>query len=444
MAAPRAQWGSRVGFILAAAGSAVGLGNIWKFPYVTGQNGGGVFIAAYIICVLLIGIPVMCSEIIIGRAAKKSPVSAIRSLGGGIWTSFGWLGVAAAASLLSYYSVIAGWALHYSFISISGQLVAAGSEGVAKVFTDLVSSPELNLFWHLAFMVLTVGVVLGGVSHGIDRWSRILMPALLAMLLGLVVRAAFLPGFSEGMDFAFGIRPEEFRPESLLAALGQAFFSLSIGMGTMLTYGSYLSKKDDIMSSSIQISGLDTLVAILASIVIFPIIFTYAELEPTQGPGLLFASIPTGLIQMPFSGLLLSIFFVLLVFAALTSAISLLEVPTSFLMDELGWDRRKAALIAGVVIFVYGIPSALSGVGGTFSGWLDGLDWIVSNLMFPLGGVGLSMFVGWRLDAAIRQEQYMSGTSFGVLYTVWLVLLKYLVPVAITVVFLNGIGVMKV
>lgn len=443
MPTPRAQWGSRAGFILAAAGTAVGLGNIWKFPYVAGQNGGGVFILAYVVCVLLIGIPLMCSEVIIGRAAKKSPVSAIRSLGGGFWTSFGWLGVIGSASVLSYYSVIAGWALHYSVLSISGQLAAAGPEGVGQVFTDLVSSTGLNLFWHLAFMVLTVAVVLGGVSKGIDRWSRILMPALLAMLLGLVVRAAFLPGFSDGMDFAFGIRLEEFRPESLLAALGQAFFSLGVGFGGMLTYGSYLSKKDDIMSSSMQISALDSLVAILASIVIFPIIFTYSELEPTQGPGLLFASIPTGLIQMPFAGLLLSVFFVLLVFAALTSSIGLLEVPTSFLMDEFGWDRRRAALISGIMIFVYGIPSALSGVGGAFSGWLAGLDWIVTNLMLPFAGIGLSLFVGWRLDAVIRRDQYVSGTRFGGLYTIWLVLVKYLAPVAIAIVFLHGIGLLQ-
>ena len=444
MAAPRAQWGSRIGFILAAAGSAVGLGNIWKFPYVTGENGGGVFILAYIVCVLVVGLPVMTAEILIGRATQKSPVSAIRGLThkGSFWVGFGWLGVFAAASLLSYYSVIAGWAMHYVWISLNGSLVGGGAANVQQVFDGVVASAGINVFWHFAFMALTVGVVVGGVAKGIDRWSRVLMPALLVMLLGLVVRAAFLPGFAEGLDFAFGVRPEQFRPESMLAALGQAFFSLSIGMGTMLTYGSYLRKDDDVMGSSIQISALDTAVALLASIVIFPIIFSFAELEPTQGPGLLFASIPTGMIQMPFSSLLLGVFFILLVFAALTSAISLLEVPVSFLIDEFDWSRGKATVIAGAVIFVYGVPSALSSVTGSpTAGWFDGIDYMVSNIIFPLGGIGLSLFTGWKLDEAIRHDHFLSGSKFKPFYNAWLTLLRFVVPVGISVVFLNAIGI---
>ncbi|MBI1358262.1 MAG: sodium-dependent transporter [Acidobacteria bacterium] len=445
MQAPRAQWGSRIGFILAAAGSAVGLGNLWKFPYITGLNGGGVFILAYVCCVVLVGLPVMSAEILIGRATQKSPVAAFRELThpGSFWVSFGWLGVFAAGSLLSYYSVIAGWAMHYAYISLNGELVGSGVEGVQSLFGQVVASPGLNLFWHIAFMALTVGVVLGGVAKGIDRWSRILMPALLIMLTGLVVRAAFLPGFGEGLEFAFGIRPEEFRPESLLAALGQAFFSLSIGMGTMLTYGSYLHRDDDIMDSSIQICALDTIVALAASAVIFPIIFSFAGLEPGQGPGLLFASIPTGLIQMPFSGVLLATFFFLLVFAALTSAISLLEVPVSFLIDQFGWSRGKSAALAGAVITLYGIPSALSYVeGSALPEFLDKLDWVVSNLMFPVGGIGMSLFAGWRMDEALRHDHFLSGSKYRFAYNAWLTLLRFIVPVGIVCVFLNAIGVM--
>ncbi len=444
MTAPRAQWGSRLGFILAASGSAVGVGNLWKFPYVTGQNGGGIFILAYVICVILVGLPVMSAEILIGRATQKSPVAAFRELThrGSFWIFFGWLGVLAASSLLSYYAVIAGWAMHYAYISVNGELVATGVDGVQSLFGEVTKSGRLNLFWHVAFMALTIGVVIGGVAKGIDRWSRILMPALLIMLAALAVRAAFLPGFGEGLQFAFGIRPEEFHPASVLAALGQAFFSLSIGMGTMLTYGSYLKRDDDIMGSSIQISALDTIVALAASVVIFPIIFSFQGLEPGQGPGLLFASIPTGMVQMPFSGVLLAIFFFLLVFAALTSAISLLEVPVSFLIDQTGWSRKKAALIAGVVITLYGVPSSQSYVVDSMTpDFLDKLDWVVSNLMFPLGGIGIALFTGWRMDEALRNDHFLSGSKYRFFYNAWLTLLRFVVPVGIVVVFLNAIGV---
>ena len=443
MAAPRAQWGSKIGFILAAAGSAVGLGNLWKFPYVAGQNGGGVFILAYLVCVLLVGIPLMTGEIIIGRATQKSPIRAVRALThkGSFWIAFGWIAVIAAASLLSYYSVIAGWAMYYSYLSVTGELTAAGADAATEIFDQTQNSNAVNLFWHFAFMVLTVGVVVGGVSKGLDRWARILMPALLFMLAGLVVRALFLDGFSEGLDFALGIRPEEFRPESMLAALGQAFFSLSIGMGTMLTYGSYLRRDDDIMSASIQISALDTIVALMGSLVIFPIIFTFANLEPGQGPGLLFASIPIGMMQMPFAGLLLAVFFFLLVFAALTSAISLLEVPVSAMIDGLGWERRKAAIVAGVCVFLYGVPAAMSGEGAMFEGFIWRMDGIVSNYLFPLGGIGTSMFVGWRMQEAIRHDHFLSGSKFKPFYAAWLTLLRFVVPVGISAIFLNSIDV---
>jgi NSS family neurotransmitter:Na+ symporter len=444
LAAPRAQWGSRIGFILAAAGSAVGLGNIWKFPYVTGENGGGVFILAYIVCVLVVGLPVMSAEILLGRATQKSPVSAFRELtqGGRFWSLFGWLGVIAAASLLSYYSVIAGWAMHYAFVSITGELAAAGVENVESVFEGVLANGALNIFWHFAFMALTIGVVVGGVSKGLDRWSRIMMPALLVMLVGLVLRAAFLPGFGQGLEFAFGIRPDDFHPSSVLAALGQSFFSLSIGMGTMITYGSYLRRDDDIMGSAIQISALDTFVSLMASIVVFPIIFSFQGLEPTQGPSLLFASIPTGMMQMPLASFLMAVFFVLLVFAALTSSISLLEVPVAVIIDELGWDRKKAALVMGVAIFLYGIPSALGGAVETpfIKNWFDNLDFLVSNIMFPLGGIGISLFTGWRIEEAIRHDHFLSGSKYKIFYNVWLTLLRLVVPVGIVCVFLNAIG----
>jgi NSS family neurotransmitter:Na+ symporter len=441
--APRAQWNSKLGFILAGAGAAVGLGNLWKFPYIAGENGGGIFILAYLACVVVIGLPLMAGEIIIGRATQKSPVGAIQALThkGSFWVGFGWLTILAAASLLSYYSVIAGWAMYYAFMALTGELTAAGSS-YSDIFAATQASAGVNLFWHTSFMALTIGVVLGGVSKGLDRWSRILMPTLLIMLAGLVVRSLFLDGFAPGFHFAIGIRPEEFHATSMLAAVGQAFFSLSIGMGTMLTYGSYLKREDDIMGSAVQISALDTIVALMGCLVIFPIIFTYPELAPGQGPGLLFESIPTGMAQMPFAGLLLSVFFLLLVFAALTSAISLLEVPVSFLIDRFGWDRKKAGLVAGLVIFLYGVPSALSGVeGGMFTDFIWALDGVVSNYMFPLSGIGLSLFVGWRMPDQIRHDHFLSGSKYTAFYKAWLTLLRFVVPVGIMVVFLNAIGI---
>jgi NSS family neurotransmitter:Na+ symporter len=430
---------------MAAAGSAVGLGSIWRYPYVAGENGGGVFTLFYLVCVLVIGVPIMAAEILIGRVTQKSPVGALRALTrkGSFWVFFGWLGAFAAASLLSYYSVIAGWAMHYTFLSIVGALTAGSLEQVQSQFDGVVANAWLNLFWHFAFMLLTVGVVFGGVSKGLDRWSRILMPALFLMRLGLMVRAAFLPGFGEGMEFAFGIRLDEFRPESALIALGQAFFSLSIGMGTMITYGSYLRRDDDIVGSSIEVCGLDTVVSLMSCVMVFPIIFSFPGLEPTQGPSLLFASIPTGLMQLPLADLLMAIFFLLLIFAALPSSISLLEVSVAIMIDEFGWERRKAAMLLGAVIFLYGIPSALSGASSNplIAGWFSTLDYVVSNLMFPLGGVGISLFTGWRLEEAIRHDQFLLGSRYRVFYNLWLTLLRFVVPVGIVCVTLNALGV---
>lgn len=281
--AKRAQWGSRLGFIFAAAGSAVGLGNIWKFPYETGANGGGIFVLVYLGCVLLVGLPVMSAEIILGRAAQSSPVGAMRKLAGAGsgWISFGWLATVASFLIFSYYSVVAGWSLHYVWLSLTGTLGELGAGEAGQVFAQLKASPLLNIGWHLLFMGLTIGVVVGGVTKGVERWSRILMPALFAMLLFLLVKAFTLSGFGEGVRFVFGFHAGEFSSRGVITALGQAFFSLSLGMGSIMTYGSYLRKDDDIPSATIIVSAVDTGIALLASIVLFPIIFTQG-MSPDQ------------------------------------------------------------------------------------------------------------------------------------------------------------------
>ena len=446
----RGHWGSRAGFILAAAGSAVGLGNIWKFPYITGANGGGIFVLVYLACVLFVGLPVMTAEILIGRATQKSPVGAMRLLAGrrSPWTAFGWLGIAASFVILSYYSIVAAWALDYTYLSLTGKIVGLGPEGVQSVFGRLYSSPARNLFWHGIFMGLTIAVVLGGVARGVERWSRILMPTLLVMLLVLLIHSFTLSGFKQGFDFVFGLHTERFTAAGALEALGHAFFTLSLGMGAMLTYGSYLRREDDVVAASIMISGLDTLIALIASLVLFPIIFSFG-MEPGAGPGLVFISIPIALSQMPGGTFLSTLFFGLLVFAALTSAISMLEVVTSYLIDERNWIRRRATLVSGALIALAGVPSALSGgteiFGSGFASvfgknWFDSLDYLASNWMLPLGGLGISVFTAWRMNEALRHDDFLSGTKLAAFYKGWLLLLKYVVPVAIVLVFLHAVG----
>lgn len=447
----RGHWGSRIGFVLAAAGSAIGLGNIWKFPYITGVNGGGAFVIIYLVCIAVVGLPVMAAEILLGRSSQSSPVGAMKKLAGprSAWVSIGWLGVAGSFILLSYYSIVAGWALHYAWLSLTGRLVGMGPEGVEPLFGEVFGSSSTNLFWHTIFMGLTIAVVLGGVSKGVERWARILMPTLMAMLVALLINSFTLDGFPRALSFVFGIHTESLTAGGVLEALGHSFFTLSLGMGAMITYGSYLHKDDDIVAASITISVLDTLVALTASMVLFPIIFSYG-MQPSAGPGLVFISIPIALSQMT-GGMLLSIvFFLLLVFAALTSSISMLEVVAAYFIDGRQWTRNRATLVTGGVIALVGIPSALSGSTALFGAdfaaifgqnWFDTLDYLVSNWVLPLGGLGVAVFTAWRMDEALRHDHFLSGCRMRFFYKAWLWLLKFLVPVAIVFVFLHAIGV---
>ena len=448
--ADRAHWGSKVGFVLAAAGSAVGLGNIWRFPYITGENGGGLFVVVYLGCIALVGLPVMAAEIMLGRASQQAPVGAFRKLAGprSPWIGFGWLGVIAAGLLLSFYSVVAGWTLHYGFLSISGQLSSLGPDVVANEFSHLVGTSWLNLAWHGVFMLMTAGVVAGGVSKGVERWSVILMPALFVMMGILLVRAFTLSGWDQAMAFIYGFHSQDFTRGSLVEALGHSFFTLSLGMGAMLTYGSYLHTEDDIMSASILICVVDTVIALLATMILFPIIFTNG-MAPNLGPGLVFQTIPIALVKMPATGLLGTIFFSLLLVAALTSAISMLEVTASSLIDEKGWSRHKATWVSAAVIAVVGIPAALSNSTALFGAdvqavvgenWFDAVSDLVSNWMLPMGGLAIAIFTAWRMDEALRHYHFLSGSRLKVFYRGWLLLLKFLVPVAIALIFLSAVG----
>lgn len=447
----RGHWGSRLGFILAATGSAVGLGNIWKFPYITGHYGGGVFVLVYLACIAVVGVPVLIAEVIIGRATQCSPAAAFEALPGRAkrWAWVGWLGVVSGFVILSFYSVVAGWALHYTWLSVSGAFTGLESEAIGAVFGEVYADAGINLLWHAVVMATTIGVVVGGVSGGIETAVKFLMPALLLLMGALFVDAVFQPGFPKALDFVFAPNRGP-SAEGFIEALGHGFFTLSLGMGAMLTYGSYLHEEDDIPSSSFIIGLLDTLVALAACMVIFPIIFSF-DMEPSAGPGLVFKSIPIALHQMSGGYVLSIVFFALLFFAALSSAISLLEVVVSTAIDKLDWERSRATLLVGGAIFLVGIPSALSGSGGFFGEtwasvffgktFFDSFDWLSSAVLLPLGGFLIAVFTGWVLPEDIRRAEFCRGSRFASQYPIWLFFIRWVTPVAMFVVLLFSLGV---
>lgn len=456
MSAPqdRGHWGSRIGFILAAAGSAIGLGNIWKFPYIAGENGGGIFVFIYLGCIALVGLPIMIAEILIGRSTQKSPVGAFKNLykPDSPWVGVGWLGVASAFVILSFYSVVAGWSMHYVFLSFRGEFAVYEPGATEAVFGQLFANPTINVFWHVLFMSVAVLVVIAGVHKGVERWSEILMPIMFGMLLIMFGSALTMDGFQEAVRFVFSPSTENLTRAGVLEALGHSFFTLSLGMGAMITYGSYLRSKDDAIQSSFLIALFDTGIALLACLVLFPITFSYG-MEPSTGPGLVFVNLPIAFSKMPGGSMLATIFFSLLTFAALTSAISLLEVATAYFIDERGWPRSKAVMVTGGAIILLGIPSAMSGMKhGFFSSgmsesfigmsWFDLFDYLSSNWMLPLGGLGIALFMAWRVGDKAREAAFMAGTTWGRLYFGWIWLLRYLVPVAVLAVFLHAIGVL--
>lgn len=459
--APRVRWGSRIGFVLAAAGSAIGLGNIWKFPYITGENGGGWFVIIYLICIALVGLPIMMAEIFIGRTAERAPVGAFRALSrpGSPWMGVGWLGVAAGFVILSYYSVVAGWAMHYTWLSATNTFAGRSAQEITEIFNNVYASAPINLFWHALFMAMTIAIVMAGVRGGLERWSKILMPLLFLMMIALLIRATTTAGFNAAANFVFAPNADNLTRAGVLEALGHSFFTLSLGMGAMITYGSYLRREDSLVSTSITVGILDTIIALMACLVLFPITFTFG-MEPARGPGLVFMNMPVAFSQMPGGPIWATIFFILVVFAALTSAISLLEVTSSYFIDERRWSRVKATLVCGIIITLLGVPSALSGgsqlfgerfqswtsvlgVGPEGAGfnWFDFFDYLASNWMLPLGGLGIALFVAWRVGDQAREQGFKAGTRLGKLYWGWVFLLRFIVPVGVTAVFLHAIGV---
>jgi len=442
----RGNWGTQFGFIAAAAGSAVGLGNIWKFPYITGRYGGAAFVLVYLAIILLIGIPLMNSELLVGRKSQKNAVGAFKVLApGSPWWIVGVMGVLAGFIILSYYSVIAGWAV--AFIFKSGAYMAAGADH-ANIFVGSITNSVAPLIWHAIFMLMCIGIVAAGIEKGIEKYSKILMPLLVLIMLVLIIRSVTLPGSGAGLSFYLKPDFSKLSAEGFLAALGQAFFSLSLGMGCMITYGSYLKKDQDIPVNSYWIAGADTAIALLAGLAIFPAVFAFG-LEPGAGPGLTFITVPAVFASMgPVGHFFGILFFFLLTIAALTSAISLLEVVSAYFIDEAKWNRKKAVWIMGIIIFLLGIPSSL-GIGiwsnvKILGGRdiLDSLDFIASNILLPLGGFLLCIFIGWFWGTNKAIEEGNIGAKGAItLGGGYRFLIKYVAPVAIFIVFLKSIGV---
>ena len=438
----RGQWGSKLAFILASAGSAIGLGNIWGFPTLTSANGGAAFVVVYLLAVALVGAPVMLAEFVIGRRTQRNPVGAFQALApGSAWVAVGALGVLAGIMILSFYSVIAGWTLAYIVKSATGDFVAGAD--TAAIFTSVAGSAPVAIGWHLGFMLLTVLVVIGGVKGGIERWTKVLMPGLFAILLLLVVRAVTLSGAAPGLEFY--LRPDFSRVDAgvVLAAIGQAFFSLSLGMGAMITYGSYMTKNDDLETSAGWVVALDTSVALLAGLVIFPTLF-HAGMEPgAGGPGMVFVVLTSLLSTIPpepWGGIVFgTLFFLLLMVAALTSSISLLEVATAWLVDEKGVSRKKAAFGIAVLAFLIGIPSALangavpwlSSLPGIGMDFLSFLFMIFGQYALVIGALLISIFTGWVWGVRNAAEEVRSNDGKFSLERTWSFLIRFLCPVAI-------------
>jgi len=517
----REHWSGSFGFIMAAAGSAIGLGNIWKFPYITGENGGGAFVLVYLLCIAVIGVPVMICEIALGRHTQRNPVGAFSmlnppisrlahfiglcmvllgvflaafkawgwsavTLGLGVvifrygWKVVGGMGVIAGFCILSFYSVVAGWTIGYMVKAMAGKLVFADVPAAAASFGSFIDNPLWAVGCHAVFMLLCALVVYKGVRAGIERWSKILMPILFLILIVLIVRAITLPGAMAGIQFYLSPDFSKISTQSILIALGHAFFSLSLGMGAIITYGSYVEKEQNIFMATLWIVCLDTAVALMAGLAIFPSVFA-TGLAPDAGPGLVFQVLPVVFNHIPFGPFWAAMFFFLLLIAAWTSGISLLEVVTAYFVDERKWSRKSATVVFSLVIFLLGCLSAISISGWQNLGWLhdalvvafgktkgsffDVMDNMASNWMLPLGGLFISLFVGWIWGTKHAVDEIRHGShNFAdvhlvallaglkddpshndprhviTLASLWGIFIRFISPVAVAIAFLNTIG----
>lgn len=438
-------WSSRWTFILAATGSAVGLGNIWKFPYITGENGGGAFVLVYLLCIAVIGIPIMIAETMLGRRGRQSPINSMRDLTieagcSKAWVAIGWMGVLAGLLILSFYSVIAGWALNYIFVLAQGTFVNATDDIVIASFETLQANKGEMIRWHSIFMVMTVGVVIGGVTKGLGNAVRVLMPLLFILLIALLGYGISEGNFAKGFDFLFNFKFDQLTWQGVLVALGHAFFTLSLGMGAIMAYGSYMPGDAPIGKTIMLVALLDTLVALVAGLAIFPIVFAHETIEPGAGPGLLFISLPVAFGNMQGGVLFGTLFFLLIGLAAWSSAISLIEPGVAWLVETKKFKRLSANLLLGGIAWVLGLGTVLS-----FNDWsgedyqifgmtfFELVDALTANFMLPLGGMFIAIFAGWFMHKShVRKEMSHESSE---MFELWHALVRYISPVLVALVF---------
>lgn len=445
----RATFGSKLGVILATVGCAVGLGNIWRFPYMAGANGGAGFLLVYVVCILLLGLPVMITEFYIGRTSRKNAAGAFKVMAPGTrWSLIGYNGVLAAFLILGFYSVVAGWTLEYIVQAVSGSLSGKSTAEFKIDFETFSSGIVRPILWTAAFVGITHFIIISGVKEGIERASKVMMPVLFFILIALCIRSLTLPNAGAGLAFLFHLNLDEITSSVVLSAMGQAFFSLSIGMGCLITYSSYFGKDTNLQTTALQVTILDTLVAILAGVMIFPAVFSF-NIAPTAGPELVFITLPNVFEQMPFGNIWSVVFFVLLALAALTSTISLHEVATAYVHEEYHMSRKKAAWFVSAGVMVLATFSSLSmGIFKEYTifglSFFDFLDYVTAKIMLPLGGMMICIFVGLRIDKKIlKQELTNKGTVPFYFFNTYAFFMKYIAPVAIGLIFVNELGVFK-
>ena len=445
-ASKRDNFGSRIGIIAAAAGSAIGLGNIWRFPYVAGENGGAAFLIIYVLFIIAIGLPIMLSELLIGRRAQKNAFGSFKLLKPGQpWYLFGLVCVGAAFMILAYYSTIAGWTLEYLLQATLNGFSGKSTPELENMFSSFQRGGMMPVVWQGVFMFMTAFIVFRGIKKGIEKYTKILMPLLFVLIVIICIRSISLPGAGEGLKFLFNPDFSKINANVILEALGQAAFSLSIGMGVLITYGSYVSRKDNLTQSAYAITAADTIIAILAGIAIFPAVFAFG-IKPDEGPALIFITLPNIFQSMPGGYFWAIIFFILLAIAALTSTISILEIVVAYVSEELKLSRKKATIVSATLIYMLGIFCTLS------QGPLDNLglfgknlfsifDYLAANIILPLGALIIAVFTGWFLGKRNVRDEITNGGRFkGRLFSTFMTIIRFVAPIAIAIVFLNGLG----
>ncbi|QBC45014.1 sodium-dependent transporter [Iodobacter fluviatilis] len=440
---------STFGVLVATLGSAVGLGNIWKFPYLTGTNGGASFLLVYIIATLLVGLPVMMTEIMLGRASRANAITTFEKLapkGQGFWKIIGVMGIAVAVLILAFYTEVAGWVFAYIFKALSGKLSSVDPSHTKAVFGELVANPQSALIWQWIVLGFTGAIIMCGVSKGIEAVSKKLMPVLFLLLIALCIRSLTLPGAMRGLEFLFTPDFSKINSAVILTAVGLAFFKLSIGMGTMLTYGSYFRAEQNIPLTATRVMFADLTVSLLAGIAIFPAVFAFG-FEPAAGPSLVFITIPAVFHSMPGGSIFMALFFILTAIAATGAILSIMEVPVAMLIERCNWSRKKATAISILTIALFGLPAALS--QSLTANWtlfglntFDLFDYISSNILMPVGGILLCIFAGWSYGLPKLKEALSNGGSLNnqALIKVLFVLLRYIAPLLIGIILLNGFG----